>query len=284
MDLNGKVAVITGGASGIGFALAKSCLERKIKVVIADTSQENIEASLEQLGLYNPDVMGIVCDVSNLDSITHAAKQTITHFKRVDWLFNNAGILGQLGPLWEVSNDDYKKILDINLFGIINGVKAFLPMLSKNSSSHIINLSSIFGFCSAPNLSPYVMTKHATIALSETLARDLHLAKSEVAVSVACPSFTNTKLIKHSPSKKENPLHAGIERMMEYGRSADDIAEKIIDGILKKQFYILPDSEVKTYCEQRMNSIINSQQLESNSLGKLINRICERARQVEHES
>ncbi len=285
MQSNQKTAVITGAASGIGLEMTKLCLEQNMHVVMADNEVTSLCDQVEALSnQYQTEVLGVVCDVSQADSVRSLAKQTMERFGRVDWLINNAGISGQMAPVWELTNEHIRRVIDINLFGVVNGIQAFLPFMFKQSHrSHIINMASIYGLCSGSNMSAYSMSKHAVVALSEALYFDLKRLNKPVDVSVACPSFVNTRLLVNSTPLHEDKLHQLMASLIERSRPAEDVAAFIIREIKNKTFYILPDSEAKEYCREKTNAIDAQKEPHYHNLEKLISKLSQRAMTVELE-
>lgn len=253
------VVVITGAASGIGWALANACIQMNRRVVLADIDEAALsvrESELHQRKI-NSEFISVVCDVSNIDAVNNLAQQTMRAFKRVDWLFNNAGISGRMSPVWSLNADDIRKVIDVNLYGVVNGVLAFIPyLLNQSHRSHIINIASFYGLCSGSNMAAYAMSKSAIVAFSEALFFDLNNANKPVDVSVACPSFVDTQLLANSAPSSSDELHRLMIDFIKRSRPAEDIAAHILAEVQKNTFYILPDREVKDYVEQRMNAII----------------------------
>ena len=279
MESNQRVAVITGAASGIGLALTKCCLQRGIHVVMADNAVPALCDKVEQFSQQTEAaVLGVVCDVANFESIRHLAKQAYERFGRVDWLFNNAGVSGHLAPIWELTNEHIRKVMDINLYGAIHGLQAFLPLMFKQEHrSHIINIASFYGLCSGSQMAAYAMSKHALVALSESLHFDLRRLEKPVDVSVVCPSFANTQLLNNSAPLHADKLHYLVAELVARSRSADDVASHIVHEVEKKTFYILPDKEVKGYCEERTKAIIEQKDPHKHSLEKIIISLSEKA-------
>lgn len=281
MSSQRRVAVITGAASGIGLALAKTCVKRGFDVVIADNNQRALEDTacffkqeLEQ------DVLAVACDVRERDDLIQLAEKCMHHFKRIDWLFNNAGISGSLAPIWELTDAEIRRVMDVNLHGIIYGIQAFLPfMFQQDHRSQIINIASLYGLCSGSQMGAYAMSKHAVVALSESLYFDLQRLKKPVDVSVACPSFVNTQLLADHKQTEDNALHAMLNDLLARSRPAVDVAEYIVHAVLNHRFYILPDKEVKNYCEQRNSALIEEGQPHVHSIEKIISRLSQRASQ-----
>lgn len=279
MQSSKRVAVITGAASGIGLALAQSCIQRGMQVVMADNAAIALDDKVTQLSSNeHADVLGVVCDVTKPENLDNLAMMTMQRFNRVDWLFNNAGISGHLAPVWELDNDHIKKVMDVNLHGVIHGIKAFLPLMFKQQHrSQIINMASIYGLCSGSNMAAYAMSKHAILALSESLYFDLQRLDKPVDVSVVCPSFANTQLLTSSMPAEENKLQGMLGDLIARSRPAEDVAEHIVREVDKNTFYILPDKEAKQYCQQRTNSIIEQSPPHQHSLEKIIAALSKRA-------
>lgn len=279
MQSSQRVAVITGAASGIGLALSEICLQQGMHVVMADNAVTALCNQVEQLSdKVETEVLGVVCDVAKPDSFKHLAKQTYEHFNRVDWLFNNAGISGQLAPIWELTNEHIRKVMDINLHGAIHGIQAFLPlMFQQTHRSHIINMASFYGLCSGSQMAAYAMSKHALVALSESLHFDLKRLDKPVDVSVVCPSFASTSLLANSAPLHTDKLHHMVADLIARSRPASDVAEHIVREVKNKTFYILPDREVKEYCTQRTTAIIEQTEPHQHSLEKIIASLSKRA-------
>jgi NAD(P)-dependent dehydrogenase (short-subunit alcohol dehydrogenase family) len=282
VETSQQVAVITGAASGIGLALAKLCLQQGIHVVMADNAVTALCDKVELLSEQgDADVLGVVCDVTKPESLRHLAKQTYEHFERVDLLFNNAGISGHLAPLWELTNEHIRKVMDINLYGVIHSLQAFLPLMFKQTHrSHVINMASFYGLCSGSQMAAYAMSKHAIVALSESLYFDLQRSDKPVDVSVACPSFANTALLINSAPLHNDKLHCMVAELIARSRPAEDVAKQIMREVKNKIFYILPDKEVKDYCEQRSKSIIEQTKPHQHNVEKVIASLCKRAMAV----
>ncbi|MCC5015745.1 MULTISPECIES: SDR family NAD(P)-dependent oxidoreductase [unclassified Legionella] len=274
-----RVAVITGAASGIGLALARVCIQRGIHVVMADNAVTALCDRVEQLSTQaKVDVLGVVCDVTKPESLRHLAKQSYEHFNRIDWLFNNAGVSGHLAPIWELTSEHIRKVMDINLHGVIHGIQAFLPLMFKQTHrAHVINMASFYGLCSGSQMAAYAMSKHAVVALSESLYFDLKRLDKPVDVSVICPSFANTQLLTNSAPLHADKLHHMVADLVARSRPAEDVAEHIVREVENKTFYILPDREVKEYCEERTKAIIEQTEPYQHSLEKIIASLSKRA-------
>lgn len=266
-DLRDKVAVVTGGASGIGFSLAKHALGKGMRVVIADIEAAALEQAAAQL---NGPLLCVRTDVSSPESMEGLAAKTLEHFGGVHVLFNNAGVGGG-GPIWESSIADWEWVLGVNLWGIIHGIRAFTPHLIAQNEGHIVNTASIAGLMCAPGTGTYTVSKHAVVALSEVLQGDLRNAGADVGVSVLCPSFVNTRVFasernRHDDhvrkkSEQERAELKAIEEMtaafFATALAPDRVAEQVFDAIAQRRFYILTHPQgSRQQVEQRLGDIL----------------------------
>lgn len=264
-----KVAVVTGGASGIGFALAKKALLEGMKVVIADIEQETLQQAADALDA-GDNLLTVVTDVSSASSMEALARQTQETFGAVHLLFNNAGVGGG-GAIWEQSESDWDWVLGVNLRGIISGIRIFTPLMIAQREGHIINTASIAGLVAAEGTSTYGVSKHGVVALSEILFGDLRKANSPVGVSVLCPSYVNTNIYKFERNKpgmesveltaeqiaEQKSVEEMIEDFFKSALSPDTVADQVFDAIINGNFYILTHPEgSKTQIESRMRAIL----------------------------
>lgn len=271
-EFGGKVAVVTGGASGIGFALAKHALSRGMKVVIADIEQTALEEAVSELN--SECLLAVLTDVSSADSMAELAEQAQRRFGPVQLLFNNAGVGGG-GLLWEQTEADWDWVLGVNLRGVINGVRTFTPQMIAQGEGHIVNTASIAGLVSARGTSTYAVSKHAVVALSEVLYGDLCEEEAGVGVSVLCPSYVNTNIYKferNRPDGESEPLSAEqlaeqkateevIGGFFKTALSPDGVAKQVFDAIVSDRFYILTHPEgSREQVEARMRAILEGQE------------------------
>lgn len=270
--MNQQVAVITGAASGIGLALAHACVQRNMHVVMVDYDATPLKAAAEKLShAVESKVLTAICDVTQPEQVQRVAQQTFDEFNQVDLLINNAGINGPFLPLWEMPIPQIESVMQVNLFGILHGIQAFMPFLFQQKvRGHIVNMASVYGLCSGSLVGSYAMSKHAIVALSESLYFDLKRLNKPVDLSVVCPSFVNTPLLTNSNSSLDAPLYQKVQNLMERGRSAEDVAEHILREVANKQFYILPDKEVKDYCEKRLQGILEQKAPSEHNLEKVM--------------
>lgn len=268
-DLKGKVAVITGAASGFGREFAILCAGEGMKLVLTDVDEKNLAGTV---GLLPPgtEAITVKCDVSKADAVEQLAEKTYARFGASHLLFNNAGV-SPVGPTWTATLEDWQWTLGVNLMGVVHGIKSFVPrMLAQKDECHVVNTASVAGMISVPASSVYCVSKHGVVTLSECLHHDLRLFNSQIGVSVLCPAFVNTG-IKDSERNRPaemaatNPLGKPFEQRMrkaiESGRlSAADVARITIDGVKANRFYILTHPKIKGAIETRMRDILDDRQ------------------------
>jgi NAD(P)-dependent dehydrogenase (short-subunit alcohol dehydrogenase family) len=268
-DLKGKVAVITGAASGFGRELAILCAGEGMKLVLADIDEKNLPGTVALLPA-GAESLGVRCDVSNAESVRTLAEQTYAKFGAAHLLINNAGV-SPVGPTWSATLDDWKWTLGVNLMGVVHGIHYFVPrMLQQQDECHVVNTASVAGLLSVPASAPYCVSKHGVVTLSEVLHHDLRIFQAKIGVSVLCPAFVNTG-IKDSERNRpaelgaENPLAkpfaAQMRKAIESGKlSAADVARVTLDAVKANRFYILTHPKIKASIETRMRDILEERQ------------------------
>jgi NAD(P)-dependent dehydrogenase (short-subunit alcohol dehydrogenase family) len=273
-----KVAVITGAASGIGLALSLVCLKKGISVVMADKDRSKLNHETKHLTAQFPEqIFYAPCDVSKVDEVDQLFQLTDKQLGRVDWIYNNAGIIGDLAPIWELNPTQISQVIEVNLYGMINVIRAFIPLLFKQSfHSHIINMASLYALCSGSQMAPYAMSKHAILALSESMFFDLKRLEKPVDISVVFPSFTDTSLLSNKSTEAQSTFQGSLSSILSHSRPALEVAEHIVQEVEQKRFYILPDKEVKGYCEERTNSILLQDNPHLNNVEKLMGSLIKR--------
>jgi len=269
-QLAGKVAVITGGASGIGLALAHRLAAEQVRLVLLDIEQAALDAAERALRDGGATVLAIQTDVSNGASVDAAAARARDAFGVAHIIVNNAGVAGGTGPMWTLSESDWAWTLSVNLWGVIHGIRAFLPpLIASGEPGHVINTASIAGLTSHPWMGPYTATKHAVVAMSEVLAKELELARAKVGVSVLCPGFVKTAI---SRSERNRPgeqrdnqpsnanLGAVMRQLVDAGVPPESIAERVVTAIREPRFYILTHPELQPALEHRQRDILEGRQ------------------------
>jgi len=254
-DLAGKVAVVTGAASGMGFAVAEGCVDNRMRVVLADIEQDALERAADKLA-HKGEVIAVPTDVSLAESVDELQKQA-ERFGPVQLLHNNAGVAGAgAGPVWERPIADWQWVLEVNLWGVINGLRAFLPAMVARDEGHVVNTASIAGLVPAAFGAPYVASKHAVVGISASLFHELDLLGSRVKVSVLCPGWIHTNIVDSERNwlDRLGPKPAGdspirelfettVRSFVEYGMEPSLVAEQVLDAVLNERFWILPNAE-----------------------------------------
>ena len=190
----GQVAVVTGGTSGIGFALADLLVRRGVNVMIADVREAAIPVAVSALSGHSADVVGVHADVAVDADVQALADATVERFGRVDLVCNNAGVVCELAPSWEQSVETWRWLTDVKLMGVVHGVRAFAPLLIAQGSGHFLNTASAGGLMALPMLSPYNAAMHAVVGLTETLDSELRSLSTDLGATVLCPGLVATKL------------------------------------------------------------------------------------------
>jgi len=266
-ELKGKVAVITGAASGIGRALAKCCVREGMKVVLSDIEEESLAQAGQELHAGDGTLLAVRTDVSKESDIEALAQKAVSTFGRVHLLINNAGV-GIEGTVWESTVADWEWVMGVNLWSLIYSVRTFVPiMLQQDTECHILNTASIGGLISGPGKGVYMVTKHGVVSLSETLCCDLAERGAKIKVSVLCPGSVNTRIIesaRNRPSELWNePVNVELTRPetireVEAGLSPERVAEIAFQGIVNDRFYILTHPDLNPLIRQRMESILQN--------------------------
>jgi len=259
-DFQGKVAVVTGAASGIGYGLAERCAREGMKVVLADIEESPLAEAERNIKGTGADVLAVKTDVSKAADVEALAKKTLETFGAVHLLFNNAGVSGGTNLL-STTLHDWEWTLGVNLWGVIYGVHYFLPiMVKQDEECRIVNTASVAGLMSGMDNGPYAVSKHGVVTLSETLYREMEQASSKVSVSVICPGIINTNIIdseRNRPAGLKNPPNPAkdlnspqaqqvletIKRIFANGMLPEKVAGIVFDAIKENKFYILPNAE-----------------------------------------
>jgi NAD(P)-dependent dehydrogenase (short-subunit alcohol dehydrogenase family) len=269
-DFKGKVAVVTGAASGIGRALAQRCAREGMKVVLADVEEAALLETAREIEKDGAAVLAVETDVSRFGPVEALAKKTIETFGAVHLLVNNAGVGGG-GLAWQTTIKDWHWVLGVNLWGVIHGIRAFVPiMIDQGTEGHIVNTSSLAGLLSGPGQAAYKVSKHGVVTLSETLYHELNLTGAKIGVSVLCPSFVNTGIMdaeRNRPAdlvnRPEEEVRAPDHEMwvqffrnkVEQGMPPDQVADLVMAAVRDNKFYILTHPEAKPMIERRLEDI-----------------------------
>jgi NAD(P)-dependent dehydrogenase (short-subunit alcohol dehydrogenase family) len=261
-DLAGKVAVITGGASGIGLATARRLGREGMKVVIADIEQAPLDAAVRDLQDGGADALGVRTDVGKLEDVQRLAERTLERFGKVHLVFNNAGV-NRGGPIQEMTHADWQWILQVNLWGVIHGVEVFVPrLLEQGEGGHIVNTASFAGLVPNQGLGAYCVSKYGVVGLSEVLYRDL--SAYGIGVSVLCPMVVNTNIRFAGRNRQpefggpvQEPTRSDEEQEAVIGRHIEpaEVAELVLQGVLANRLYIHTHAEARGFIQRRFNRI-----------------------------
>lgn len=269
-DFQDKVAVVTGAASGIGRALAEKSAALGMKVVLADVEEPALKQVEEALKSGGAQVLAVQTDVSKAADVQRLATLTFETYGGVHLLFNNAGVSAG-STVWESSLADWQWVVGVNLWGVIHGVHAFVPrMLAQGGEGHIVNTASMAGLVSSPG-GIYPVTKHAVVALSETLYHELTITGARLRVSVLCPGFVNTRIldaarnrpadlrneaVQRQASPQEEMMRQFVRQAVQAGMPPAHVSDVVFEAIRNETFYILSHPEWKEAIRVRMEDIL----------------------------
>jgi NAD(P)-dependent dehydrogenase (short-subunit alcohol dehydrogenase family) len=269
-ELDGKVAVVTGAASGIGAALAVRFASEGMRVVLADVEVGPLQEAADKLAADGAEVLAVPTDVSRGDDVDRLAEAAAEAFGPVHVLCNNAGV-GAGGLLADLTTEDWEWVLGVNLWGVIHGLRAFLPgMLAHGEPGHIVNTASLAGLVSAPMMGPYGASKFAVVGISEALYHELQLTGSRIGASVLCPGWVNTQIYA---SERNRPAGMGsataglgvdgdpraemLRAVLASGMAPDAVADLVLGAIRDGRFYVLTHPEMTPAVEARMRGILD---------------------------
>jgi NAD(P)-dependent dehydrogenase (short-subunit alcohol dehydrogenase family) len=268
-DFQGKVAVITGGASGLGRAMADRFARLGMSIVLADVEPNALAKAEAEMKAAGAKVIGVRTDVSKAAEVEALARQTLAAFGAVHIVANNAGV-AEGGNVWDNTVADWEWVLGVNVWGVIHGVRVFTPiMLAQESEGHIINTASVAGLISPPGMGIYCVSKHAVVTLSECLHHDLAQKSDKIKCSVLCPAYVPTGIAdsgRNRPvelnqtrqkSASDLALDASLKKAVQSGKlSAADVAQKVYEAVRDERFYILTHPKIKPSIQWRMEDIL----------------------------
>ncbi|HET7671730.1 MAG TPA: SDR family NAD(P)-dependent oxidoreductase [Burkholderiales bacterium] len=265
-ELRGKVAAVTGAASGLGRAMALAFADEGMSVALGDVGDTT--EVLETIKSKDVPALSMKLDVSRGEEVEAFAQRIDKELGGAHVVCNNAGV-SPLGAAWEASVGDWQWILGVNLWGVIHGVRSFVPRLMKRNEGHVVNTASVAGIINPPGSGAYNVTKHGVVALSETLYHDLRERNSAVGVSVLCPAYVPTGIAdseRNRPaglpggekSKETLAREAMLRKAVSSGRlSADDVARAVVQAVKEDRFYVLTHPRIKGAIRARMEDILD---------------------------
>jgi NAD(P)-dependent dehydrogenase (short-subunit alcohol dehydrogenase family) len=268
-EFKDKVAVITGGASGIGLAMAERFAREGMKLVLADVEKGPLGEVTARFQADGVEVLGVQTDVSDAEQMDALGAATLDAFGAAHVVCNNAGV-ALTGLTWQLTTADWEWVIGANLWGVIHGIRVFAPGLVAQDEGHIVNTASMAGLVSVPGISPYCVTKHGVVALSETLHGELAATGSKVGVSVLCPAWVKTGIFeadRNRPASLANPETERTaqrrEEQRQLGReilatgiTAPEVADAVFDAIFEERLYILTHAETGAAVQYRMTNIV----------------------------
>lgn len=261
-DLTGKVAFITGGASGMGLGMARAFADEGMKLMLADVNEARLGAAEEEFNEKGVDVATIICDVTKQEQVKAAADATVERFGKVHVLCNNAGInVG--GTYEELSQQDWDWVIAVNQLGVQYGISAFLPKIKAHGEGgHIVTTSSMAGMVNAgPGWAPYNASKFAVVVMNEVLYSELK--ETNIGVSVLCPGAVATNIIEAADSRPsdfgssgDKPVITGdVAELLEHGLDPDVVGKLVLEGIQEEQFYLFTDPRMFKAVARRFERI-----------------------------
>jgi NAD(P)-dependent dehydrogenase (short-subunit alcohol dehydrogenase family) len=269
-EFAGKVALVTGAASGIGLGMATRFAQEAMRVVLADIEEPALERAVNGLRAQDFDVVGVVTDVSSAESVEALASQALAAFGKVHVLCNNAGVGGGFEQIWEASVKDWQWAMNVNVWGVVHGVRTFVPiMLDQGEEGHIVNTASVAGLM--PGSRIYDVTKHAVVALSEALYHGLRKIDARVGASVLCPGLIDTNIMfafRNRPTELHNiPGQLASPREVERAERIGNLAQEtglpaatvagiVVEAIRNDQFYILTHDRFDAPIRARMEDFL----------------------------
>ncbi len=252
-----RVAVITGAASGIGRGLAERAMTESLHLVLADRDGEALERLAMHLREQGAQVLTQVTDVADAAQLERLRDAAVARFAAVDLLFNNAGVM-QTGNCWELSEAQWQRALAVNLGGVINGIRAFLPLLlAQGRPAHVVNTASLAGLLNSPFMAAYNVSKQAVVALSESLHYEMAALHTQVGVSVLCPGPVASEIMTSDQGQgAASDLNRLLDGQIRQGMSPAQLAELVFAAIAEKRFWILPHKGFKPALRARLESVL----------------------------
>jgi NAD(P)-dependent dehydrogenase (short-subunit alcohol dehydrogenase family) len=282
-ELRDKVAVVTGAASGIGRALAGAFAAEGMKIVLADVEAGPLEDAAHEIAKRGAATHAVRTDVSKADQVAALAKAAQDAFGGVHVVCNNAGV-SVSGLSWTHTIADWEWVFGVNLWGVIHGVRTFVPiLLAQGAPGHVVNTASMAGMLSGPGMSVYDVTKHGVVTLSESLYHELRMLGAPIGVSVLCPAWVNTRILDSARNRpatlaETTPAMPGREQLEEVARgllaaglAPERVAALVVDAVRADRFYVLSHPEWKEFVRIRMEDILEDRNPSPSAVEELMN-------------
>jgi NAD(P)-dependent dehydrogenase (short-subunit alcohol dehydrogenase family) len=265
MELHeGQVAVVTGAASGIGFGIATAMAKRGLMVVMADIEDAALGDAVASLEANGAVALPVVTDVSDGAQVDELARRTLERFGRVDVVCNNAGVATYSKPTWEMDELDWQWVLGVNLWGVIHGIRSFVPTLIAQGHGHVVNTASIVGLSVGPEIAPYTASKHAVVAISETMRGELATRAPGIGVTVLCHSYVPTRIgeaQRNRPAELTPDWTVAVEgtqrdRSVYRGVPPTEVGEMVAGAVESGRFYLTTSPEAAALVRHRVDAIL----------------------------
>jgi NAD(P)-dependent dehydrogenase (short-subunit alcohol dehydrogenase family) len=267
--LKERVAVVTGGASGIGLGMANAFAAQGMKLVLADIEAGPLDEAVAGLKSNGAQAIGVSCDVSKLADVEALRDDALSHFGAVHVVCNNAGVSGSAGgATWEAPPDEWDWVMGVNVSGVIHGIRTFVPvMIEQKDEGHVVNTASMAGLM--PAMGIYGITKHAVVAISESMFGELSARALPIGVSVLCPAWVRTRIIESERNRPESPrpdpgalapeaeqMRKIVAGLIEAGLDPNEVGKMVAEAIRDSRFYVLTHPSWKNTIRNRMENIL----------------------------
>lgn len=269
-DFEGKVAVVTGAASGIGRAMADAFVAEGMKVVLADVESAPLEAAATELREAGGDVFAVIADVREPAEVDRIGAAAMDVFGGLHVACNNAGVSGG-GLAWEIDLETWRWIIDVDLWGVIHGVRTFTPLIIRSGGGHIVNTASMAGLSSNAGMGPYNVAKHGVVTLSETMYVELEMTHPEVGISVLCPGWVRTRINESERNRPDQPavgddpdenllaLKEMVGNWIAEGLQPAHVASLVVEAIRERRFYVLTHPEWQGMVRDRVDRMLSGE-------------------------